>query len=63
MTSTKQIIEVTQAAGFHINEMMEHNEERGSFLRVVVAAVAGYPMACILIKRKKMMILKMFSMV
>jgi len=33
MTSTKQIIEVTQAAGFHINEMMEHNEERGSLLQ------------------------------
>ena len=31
MTSTKQIIEVTQVAGFHINEMMEHNEEQGSF--------------------------------
>lgn len=36
MTSTKQVIEITQAAGFHINEMMEHNEEQGSFLRVVV---------------------------
>lgn len=36
MTSTKQVIEITQAAAFHINEMMEHNEEQGSFLRVVV---------------------------
>ncbi|WP_155589956.1 HesB/IscA family protein [Lysinibacillus cavernae] len=36
MTSTKQVIEITQAAGFHINEMMEHNEEQNSFLRVVV---------------------------
>ena len=31
MTSTKQIIEVTQSLAFHINEMMEHNEEQGSF--------------------------------
>ncbi len=31
MTSLKQVIEVTEAAVFHINEMMEHNEEQGSF--------------------------------
>lgn len=36
MTSLKQVIEVTEAAAFHINEMMEHNEEQGSFLRVAV---------------------------
>ena len=36
MTSLKQVIEITEAAVFHINEMMQHNEEQGSFLRVVV---------------------------
>jgi len=36
MTSSKQVIEITQAAGFHIQEMMEYNEEQGSFLRVAV---------------------------
>lgn len=36
MTSLKQVVEVTEAAVFHIHEMMEHNEEQGSFLRVVV---------------------------
>lgn len=36
MTSLQQVIEITEAAVFHINEMMEHNEEQGSFLRVVV---------------------------
>lgn len=34
MTSLKQVIEITQAAGFHIQEMMEYNEEQGSFFYV-----------------------------
>lgn len=65
MTSTKQIIEVTQAAGFHINEMMEHNEEQGSFLRVVVngGGCSGLSYGMHFDKEKKMMILKMYSMV
>ncbi|MEG0259761.1 MAG: iron-sulfur cluster assembly accessory protein [Lysinibacillus sp.] len=36
MTSLKQVVEVTEAAVFHINEMMEHNEEQGAFLRMAV---------------------------
>ena len=36
LTSVQQVVEVTEAAVFHIREMMEHNEEQGSFLRVVV---------------------------
>ncbi|CAM3203017.1 iron-sulfur cluster assembly accessory protein [Filibacter tadaridae] len=32
----KQVVEVTQAAAFHVKEMMRHNEEEGSYLRVAV---------------------------
>ncbi|MER2090013.1 iron-sulfur cluster assembly accessory protein [Sporosarcina sp. JAI121] len=31
-----QIVEVTKAAAIHVREMMRHNEEEGSFLRVAV---------------------------
>lgn len=31
-----EVVEVTEAAVFHVKEMMEHNEEEGSFLRVAV---------------------------
>lgn len=36
LTILQKVVEVTEAAVFHIHEMMEHNEEQGSFLRVVV---------------------------
>ena len=36
MASTKQVIELTEAAAFQVKEMMVHNEEQGSFLRVSV---------------------------
>ena len=31
-----QVVEVTEAAAFHVKEMMRHNGEEGSFLRVAV---------------------------
>ncbi len=31
-----EVVEVTEAAVFHVREMMRHNEEEGSFLRVAV---------------------------
>ena len=31
-----QVVEVTKAAAIHVREMMRHNEEEGSFLRVAV---------------------------
>ena len=31
-----QVVEVTEAAAIHVKEMMRHNEEEGSFLRVAV---------------------------
>ena len=31
-----QVVEITEAAAFHVKEMMRHNEEEGSFLRVAV---------------------------
>ncbi|PLS18100.1 iron-sulfur cluster assembly accessory protein [Bacillus sp. M6-12] len=31
-----EIVNITEAAAFHIKEMMKHNEEEGSFLRVAV---------------------------
>ena len=31
-----QVVEVTEAAAFHVKEMMRHNDEEGSFLRVAV---------------------------
>lgn len=31
-----QLVEVTKAAAIHVKEMMRHNEEEGSFLRVAV---------------------------
>lgn len=34
--STKQVIELTEAAAFQVKEMMAHNEEEGSYLRVAV---------------------------
>ena len=36
MASAKQVIELTEAAAFQVKEMMVHNEEQGSFLRVSV---------------------------
>ncbi|WPK10438.1 iron-sulfur cluster assembly accessory protein [Lysinibacillus louembei] len=36
MMSTKQVIELTEAAAFQVKEMMAHNEEEGSYLRVAV---------------------------
>ncbi|MFC4411367.1 HesB/IscA family protein [Chungangia koreensis] len=30
------MVELTEAAAFHVKEMMQHNEEEGSFLRVAV---------------------------
>ncbi|WP_010306573.1 HesB/IscA family protein [Kurthia senegalensis] len=33
---TKQIVDITEAAVFHINEMMENNEQQGAYLRVSV---------------------------
>jgi len=36
MTNTKQVIELTEAAAFQVKEMMKHNEEEGSFLRIAV---------------------------
>jgi iron-sulfur cluster assembly protein len=32
----KQYVEITEAAAFHVKEMMTHNGEEGSFLRVAV---------------------------
>lgn len=32
----KQVIELTEAAAFQVKDMMKHNEEEGSFLRVAV---------------------------
>ncbi|MBE1556359.1 HesB/IscA family protein [Sporosarcina limicola] len=32
----EQVVEITEAAVFHVKEMMSHNEEEGSFLRVAV---------------------------
>ncbi|MEZ7173569.1 HesB/IscA family protein [Sporosarcina sp. OR05] len=32
----KQYVEVTEAAAYHVKQMMVHNEEEGSFLRVAV---------------------------
>lgn len=34
--STKQVVELTEAAAFQVKEMMTHNEEEGSYLRVAV---------------------------
>ncbi|MFP3514300.1 iron-sulfur cluster assembly accessory protein, partial [Peribacillus sp. SIMBA_075] len=31
-----QVVEITEAASFQVKEMMRHNEEEGSFLRVAV---------------------------
>ena len=31
-----QVVEITEAAAFHVKEMMRHNGEEGSFLRVAV---------------------------
>jgi iron-sulfur cluster assembly protein len=31
-----QVVELTEAAAFHVKEMIKHNEEEGSFLRVAV---------------------------
>lgn len=36
MTNNKQVIILTEAASFQIKEMMKHNEEEGSYLRVAV---------------------------
>nr|WP_042476077.1 iron-sulfur cluster assembly accessory protein [Bacillus ndiopicus] len=36
MMTTKQVIELTEAAAFQVKEMMTHNEEEGSYLRVAV---------------------------
>ena len=36
MTDKKQVIILTEAASFQIKEMMKHNEEEGSYLRVAV---------------------------
>ncbi|KGR78154.1 HesB/IscA family protein [Ureibacillus manganicus] len=36
MTSEKKVIDLTEAASFRIKEMQEHNEEQGSYLRVLV---------------------------
>lgn len=36
MTNDKQVIQLTEAAAFQVKEMMKHNEEDGSFLRVAV---------------------------
>jgi len=36
MTITKQVVDITESASFRIKEMMEYNEEQGSFLRVSV---------------------------
>ena len=36
MTNKKQVIILTEAASFQIKEMMKHNEEDGSYLRVAV---------------------------
>lgn len=36
MTVEKQVIELTEAAAFHIKEMIENNEEQGSYLRIAV---------------------------
>ena len=36
MTNKKQVIILTEAASFQIKEMMKHNEEEGSYLRVAV---------------------------
>jgi len=33
---TKHVVDITEAAVFHINEMMENNEEENAFLRVSV---------------------------
>lgn len=30
------VVEVTEAAAFHVKKMMQHNEEEGSFLRIGV---------------------------
>lgn len=32
----KQYVEITEAAAYHVKQMMVHNEEEGSFLRVAV---------------------------
>lgn len=31
-----QVVELTEAAAFHVKEMIKHNEEDGAFLRVAV---------------------------
>lgn len=31
-----QVVEITEAASFQVKEMMRHNEEEGTFLRVAV---------------------------
>ena len=36
MANAKKVIELTEPAAFHIKEMMLHNEEEGSYLRVAV---------------------------
>lgn len=36
MVAEKKVVEITEAAAFRIKEMMEHNEEQGSYLRVAV---------------------------
>ncbi|SOC41166.1 HesB/IscA family protein [Ureibacillus acetophenoni] len=36
MTSEKKVVNLTEAAAFRIKEMQEHNEEQGSYLRVLV---------------------------
>jgi iron-sulfur cluster assembly protein len=33
---TKHVVDITEAAVFHINEMMENNDEQNAFLRVSV---------------------------
>lgn len=36
MIGEKKVIDLTEAASFRIKEMQEHNEEQGSYLRVLV---------------------------
>ena len=31
-----QVVEISEAAAYHVKEMMRHNGEEGSFLRVAV---------------------------
>ncbi len=36
MTSEKKVIDLTEAASIRVKEMQKHNEEEGSYLRVMV---------------------------